>query len=62
MSQYDLSNEEILREFEEVGRDPIRLWRLAVAHTSRAEMHQGLISNRHGSQFDEALYQPGGDS
>jgi hypothetical protein len=57
MSQYDLTNEEILRNFEEVGRDPVQLWRLAVAHTSRAEMHSGLIHNRHSQQFDESVYQ-----
>lgn len=50
--QYDLSDTEILQNFEDVGRCPMRLWRLAVAHTSRAEMHKGIISNKDASQFD----------
>lgn len=58
MSEYDLSNAEIIRNFEECGRDPVQLWRIAVAHTSRAEMHKGLINNRHDDQFNESIYAP----
>lgn len=56
MSAYDLSNEEILVQFEECGRDPLKLWRTAVAHASRADMHKGIINNRHSSQYDESAY------
>ena len=46
MEAYDLSDAEILNNFEDLGRDPVRLWRLAVAHTSRKELAPGIVSNR----------------
>lgn len=56
MNQYDLSNEEILNNFEDVGRCPIRLWRLAVAHTSRNELHSGLVANTSSQQYNDEIY------
>ena len=56
MSAYDLSNEEILVQYAECKGDPIKLWRVAVAHASRADMHKGIINNRHSDQYSEATY------
>lgn len=53
MSRYDLSNEEIVQQWNECGKDPIRLWRVAVAHTSQAEMHEGIIPSTHSGQYDD---------
>lgn len=52
MGNYDLSDHEILVNFEDVGRDPVRLWRLAVAHTSRKELATGIVSNRADGFFE----------
>ena len=52
MEAYDLSDAEIEENFKDLGKDPVRLWRLAVAHTSRKELAPGIVSNRADGFFE----------
>ena len=52
MEAYDLSDDEIEENFKDLGKDPVRLWRLAVTHTSRKELAPGIVSNRADGFFE----------